>query len=68
MSAGNNAGSDVGDGSFTGSSEAVLRVDALDTVGGVDVLNEGELPASGTALAGGNGRVGKEVLPDLRRR
>lgn len=46
--------------------EAVLGVDALDTVGGVDVLDEGELEAGGTALAGSDGGVGQEVFPDLR--
>lgn len=35
-------------------------------MGGVDVLDEGELPASGTTLAGGDGRGGQEVFPDLK--
>ena len=45
--------------------QAVLRVDALNTVGRVDVLDEGNLVAGGGTLAGGDGGVGKEVLPDL---
>jgi hypothetical protein len=54
------------DGGLTGSSKTELGLDALNTVGGVDVLDEGELPAGGTTLAGGDGGGGKEVLPDLR--
>lgn len=53
------------DGSFTGTSETELGLDAINTVGGVDVLDEGELPAGGTTLAGRDGGRSKEVLPDL---
>lgn len=56
----------VVDGSLTGSGETVLRVDALNTVSGVDVLDEGELPAGSTTLARGDGGGGEEVFPDLR--
>ena len=52
-------------GSLTGTGKAELGLDALNTVGGVDVLDEGELPAGGTTLAGGDGGGSKEVLPDL---
>ena len=50
---------------LAGSSEAILRVDTLNTVGGVDVLDEGDLPAGSTTLAGSDGGSSKEVLPDL---
>lgn len=33
-----------------------LVVDTLDTVGRVDVLDKGDLPAGSTTLAGGDGR------------
>lgn len=46
------------------SGKAVLSVDTLNTVGGVDVLDKGELPASGTTLARGDGGGSKEVLPN----
>jgi len=54
----------TGDGGLAGTSETVLSGDALDTVGRVDVLNQGELPAGGTTLAGSDGRGSQEVLPD----
>ncbi len=47
--------------------DAVLRGDALDTVERVDVLVQNNLVARGAALAGDDGRVGKEELPDLQR-
>lgn len=53
------------DSSLTGTLKAVLSVDTLDTVGGVDVLDKSELPAGGTTLTGGDGRRSKEVFPDL---
>lgn len=53
------------DGSLTGTGKTELGLDALNTVGRVDVLDKGELPAGGTTLAGGNGGSSKEVLPDL---
>lgn len=65
MSAGADAAVVLGSG-LQSTVEAVLGVDALDTVGGVDVLDEGELEAGGTALAGSDGGVGQEVFPDLR--
>lgn len=46
--------------------EAVGVVDTLDTVCGVDVLDQRDLVASGGTLAGDNGAVSKEELPDLR--
>lgn len=45
-----------------------LVVNTLDTVGGVDVLDKGDLPAGSTTLAGGDGRSSQEVFPDLKRR
>ncbi len=45
--------------------ETELRWDTLDPVRGVDVLDHGDLPAIGTALAGNNGGVSEEILPDL---
>lgn len=41
-----------------------LGLNTIDTVGRVDVLDESDLEASGTALAGDNGGVSKEELPD----
>lgn len=41
-----------------------LGVDTLDTVGRVDVLDHGDLVASGGTLTGDDGGVGKEVFPD----
>lgn len=38
---------------------------AFNTVGRVDVLNQGDLVAAGGTLARGDGGVTKEVLPDL---
>lgn len=38
---------------------------AFDAVRGVDVFDEGDLVAGRGALAGDDGRVGEEVLPDL---
>jgi hypothetical protein len=45
--------------------ESMLGRDALDSVSRVDVLDESDLVAGGTTLAGDDGRVGKEELPDL---
>lgn len=44
-----------------------LGVDALNSVSRVDVLDQGDLEASGATLSGDDGGVGKEVLPDLCR-
>ena len=44
--------------------EGVLSGDTLNTMEGVQVLVEDDLVAGGTTLAGGDGRVRKEVLPD----
>ena len=63
MSAGQ--GTVTADRSLTGTSEAELGLDTLNTVSRVDVLDEGELPAGSTALAGGNSGCGEEVFPDL---
>lgn len=54
------------DGGLASSGETELGGDALDTVSRVDVLDQSELPASGTTLAGGDGGGSQEVLPDLR--
>lgn len=45
--------------------EGELGVDALNAVSGVDVLDEGELPAGSRALAGDDGGGSQEVFPDL---
>jgi hypothetical protein len=47
----------------TGKTE--LGVDTIGTVSGVDVLDHGDLVASSGTLTRDNGRVGKEVFPDL---
>lgn len=59
-------GASAVDGVLASSSKTVLSGDALNTVGGVDVLNKGELPAGGTALAGSDSGGSKEVFPDLK--
>ena len=41
-----------------------LGLDTINTVGRVNVLDESDLEASSTALAGDDGGVGKEELPD----
>ena len=56
----------AGDGGLAGTSKTELGGDALDTVGRVDVLDQGDLVAGGTTLARGDGAVSKEVLPDLQ--
>ena len=45
--------------------KSLLSGDALNPVVGVDVLGEDNLVARGAALAGNDGGVGKEELPDL---
>lgn len=45
--------------------EIELGGNTVDAVGRVDVLDQGNLPASSTTLARDDGRVRKEVLPDL---
>jgi hypothetical protein len=50
---------------FESALQTELAVDTLDTVGRVDVLDQCKLVAGGTTLAGGDGAVGEEVLPDL---
>lgn len=62
---GDGAVADVFGAGFAGGREGELAVDAFDTVGRVDVLDQGELVAGGTALTGDDGGVGKEVFPDL---
>lgn len=58
-------GLEIGLGSVRGAADAVLGGDTLDAVVRVDVLVENDLVAGGAALAGDDGRVGKEELPDL---
>jgi hypothetical protein len=58
---------EIGSGSLESSVEAILARDPLNTVGRVDVLDQDDLVASGRTLARDDGRVGKEVLPDLRK-
>lgn len=53
------------DGGLTGTGETELGLDALNTVGRVDVLDKGELPAGSTTLARGDGRSSQEVFPNL---
>lgn len=65
VGAGQIAVTDRVDGLLTRAVEAELRRNALDTVGRVDVLDQRDLEAGGTALTGGDGRVGEEVFPDL---
>lgn len=50
---------------LAGSSDAVLGVNSFDTVGGVDVLDKGNLEAGSTTLAGSDSRRSEEVFPDL---
>ena len=50
---------------LTSLGQAKLSRDTLNTVGGVDVLDEGELPAGSSTLARGDGSGGEEVFPDL---
>lgn len=47
-------------------SKGVLSGDALDTVGGIDVLDECDLPAGSGSLTRDDGRVREEIFPDLR--
>ena len=42
-----------------------LRRNALHTVSRIDILDQSDLVASRTTLSRHDGRVGKEVLPDL---
>ena len=51
--------------SIEGTLKAELAVDTLNTVRGVDVLDQSDLVASGATLARGDGAVGEEVFPDL---
>lgn len=52
-------------GCCQGSCQAKLIRNPFYPVRGIDVLDQGDLVASRRALAGDDGRVGKEVLPDL---
>jgi len=65
VSARDAAVANVVNGGLAGSGKTVLRVDTLNTVGGVDVLDESDLPAGSTTLAGSDSGGSKEVLPDL---
>jgi hypothetical protein len=42
-----------------------LGVDSVNAVARVEVLDNNHLEAGGGTLAGSNGRVGQEELPDL---
>lgn len=53
-------------GSGHSAGKSILVVDTLNTVSRVDVLDESNLEAGGTTLAGDDGGVGKEVFPDLQ--
>lgn len=66
VSARDAAVANIVNGGLAGSGEAVLRVDTLNTVGGVDVLDEGDLPAGSTTLAGSDGGGSQEVFPNLK--
>ena len=56
---------ELGPGRLETALESVLGRNTLDTVSGVDVLDQGDLEAGGTALARGNGGVGQEIFPNL---
>jgi hypothetical protein len=58
MSAGHFVKASTIDGSLASSRKAVLGVDTLNTVSGVNVLDKSELPASSSTLPGGDGRGG----------
>jgi hypothetical protein len=58
-------GGELGLRSGKGSSQAVLRVDAVDAVNGVEVLDARDLEARRATLTGSDRGVGKEVFPDL---
>lgn len=45
--------------------KTVLAWDTLNTVGGIEVLDEDNLPACGSTLAGCNGGRSQEIFPDL---
>lgn len=51
--------------SIEGTGQAVRVGNALDTVGGVDVLDESDLVAGGATLTRDDGAVCEEVFPDL---
>lgn len=53
------------DAGLAGASKAELGRNTLNAVSRVDVLDHGDLPAGSTSLTGSDGRVGKEVFPDL---
>jgi hypothetical protein len=57
----------LGLGGGKGRRQAVLRVDAVDAVHGVEVLDTRDLEAGCAALARGDRGVGEEVFPDLER-
>ena len=65
MSTGEATVANIVDSGLTGSSETKLSVNTFNAVGGVDVLNQCELEAGGTALTGDDSRVGQELFPDL---
>lgn len=52
-------------GLLESSSKGELSWDTLNTVSGVDVLDQGDLVAGGSTLTGDDGGVSKEELPDL---
>ena len=54
-----------GSGKSTGETE--LCAVAVDTVGGVQVLDDHDLEAGGAALAGSNNGPGEEEFPDLQK-
>ena len=58
-------GLDVGPAAVKSIRQSELGGNTLNSVCRVDVLDQSDLEASGTALAGDDGRVGKEVFPDL---
>lgn len=55
--------SSLASGQGTGKSE--LGADSVDTVGGVQVLDDDHLVAGGHSLAGGDDGPGEEEFPDL---
>lgn len=65
VSAGQSAVGTV-NGGLASSGETELSGNTLDTVSRIDVLDQSELPAGSTTLAGSDGGGSQEVLPDLQ--
>lgn len=55
------------DGGLAGTGKTELGVDAINTVGRVDVLDQSKLPAGSTTLARSDGGGSQEVFPNLKK-